>query len=302
MFDHLKTWINAEMVPWNQAKVSMLSHGFSRGSAIFEVFGIHPGPRGPLAFRMDKHLDRMFRSAELLGMEIGPSRREIEAGVVETVRENGIQRGLVKMMAYWGEEAVIALVLDSKLDVAICTIPEFEDLGLDRTDPIDACFSKWRKPRPDMVPSEAKACANYLNGMLARKDAMDRGYNLGILLTADGYVAEGSIESVFMVEDGVIRTPARGNILGSITRQSILEAAPKCGLSLREEQITPQQLADADEIFTSHSGIKVLPVKRIEDRDMGPVPGPVTARAMQMMQDILSLRDGRFKHWFQPLF
>lgn len=300
MFDHLKIWMNGQMVPWKEANVHVLSHGLSRGSAIFEVFGIHPGPEGPLAFRMDKHLDRLFRSAELLGMEMAYTPEQIAAAVAESVKVNQISRGLIKIMAFYGEQAVIALVLDSKLDLAICGIPEQEDLGLDRAVPIDVCFSKWRKIHNAATPVEAKACANYLNGMLARKDAVSRGYDLGVLLTTDGYVAEGSIESVFMVKNGVLKTSPRGNILLSITRDSILEAAPVIGIEVRQEPLMPQDLMAADEIFTGHSGIKVLPVKRIEERTLE-APGPVTVKMAQAIDDICNLRDERFRHWFQPV-
>jgi branched-chain amino acid aminotransferase len=302
MFNNLKVWRNGSMIPWNSATVPILSHGFSRGSAIFEIFGIHPGTDGAYAFRMDKHLDRLFRTAELLGMRIGPSRVALEEAVAQTVRENGIRRGLVKMMAYWGEVAVISLLLDAKLDVAIFGIPDFKDLGLDQCNPIDVCFSNWRKIRPDMIPSEAKACANYLSGYLARKDAKDRGYNLGILLNDRGEVAEGSTESVFMVKDGVLKTPPMGNILGSITRMSILQAAHSYDIQVSEERITPEMLLNADEIFTCHTGIKVWPVKRLEERHMVPAPGPMTTGIMEMIQAILSMKDKRFASWFQPMF
>ncbi len=301
MFKDLKIWVNGKLISWDQATVHVLSHGFSRASAIFDVFGIHPGPSGPVAFRMDKHLERLFNSAKLLGMEMAYTKDEIAKAVAEVVKANRIKRGLVKIMAYYGEEALISLVLDSKLDLAICAVPATDDLGLDKADPIDICFSKWKKIHPDTVPVEAKACSNYLNGMLARRDAMKRGFDVGILLTTDGYVAEGSIESIFMVKDGVLKTPALGNILSSITRTSIIEAARAIGIDTLEKQITPEELMNADEIFTSHTGIKVLPVKRIEERKLDEVPGPITGRLIQLMNDICSFREERFLEWLQPL-
>jgi len=301
MFDHLQVWMNGKMVPWGQANVHVLSHGFSRGSAIFDVLGIHPGPNGPAAFRMDKHLDRLFRSAELLGMKMAYTKEEVAKAVSGSVKVNNISRGLIKILAYYGEEAIIDLVLDSKLDLAICGIPATDDLGLDQAEPIDICFSKWRKIHPATVPVEAKACSNYLNGMLSRKDAVERGFDLGITLTTDGYVAEGAIESVFMVKDGVLKTPPLGNILSSVTRMSILEATPAIGIKTSEEQITPEDLIAADEIFVCHTGIKVLPVKRIEDRMLSEVPGPVSSRISSLMEDICNSRDERFKHWLQPV-
>jgi len=293
--------MNGKMVPWGQANVHIMSHGFSRGSAIFDVFGIHPSPKGPVAFRMDKHLDRLFRSAELLGMEMAYNKDEVRIAVGECVKANNISRGLIKILAYYGEEAIISLVLDSKLDLAICAIPETDDLKLDRADPIDICFARWRKIHPATVPVEAKACSNYLNGMLARKDAVSRGYDIGITLTVGGYVAEGSIESIFMVKDGVVKTPPLGNILQSVTRMSILEAVPAIGIKVKEEQIMPQDLLAADEIFVCHTGIKVLPVRRIEDRTLAHAPGPVSSKIAKLMDDICNGRDERFKDWLQPV-
>ena len=120
------------------------------------------------------------------------------------------------MLAYWGEEAIINLVLDSKLDLAIFTIPKREELNLDKPSPLSACVSKWRKIHPSTVPVAAKACSNYLNGYLVRRDANKRGFDLGIALDTDGFLAEGSIESVFIVKDGVLKTPPLGKILSSI--------------------------------------------------------------------------------------
>ncbi len=301
MFENLKVWMNGKLVPWNNANVHLLSHGFSRASAIFDVFGIHPSPDGPVAFRMDKHLERFFRSAELLGMEIMYDKNQITEAVAECVKANNIKRGLIKILGYYSEEAIISLVLDSKLDVAIFAIPESDEIGLDSAEPISICFSDWRKIHPATVPVEAKACSNYLNGMLARKSAKQRGYDVGIFLTTDGYVAEGSIESLFMVKDGILKTSKLGNILRSITRMTILELAPKIGIETKETDIMPQELLAADEIFLSHTGIKVGPVNRIEDRTLSPVPGEITKKLQQALNDIITFKDERFKDWLQPI-
>ena len=289
------------MIPWQSANVHILSHGFSRGSAIFDVFGIYPGPKGPAAFRMDKHMDRLFKSAELLGMEMSYTKEQIIDAVTQSVKANNIKRGLIKILAYYGEEAVISLILDSKLDLAIFGIPETDDMGLDQAKPIEICFTKWRKIHPATIPVQAKACSNYLNGMLARKDAVSRGFNVGILLTTDGYVAEGSIESIFMVKDNVLKTPPLGNILSSVTRMSMLEAAPAIGIKTLEEQISPEELMGADEIFVCRTGVKVLPVRKIEERVMDVAPGPVTLELSQLMSDIYHFRNDRFSHWLQAV-
>ncbi|MGD9239692.1 MAG: aminotransferase class IV [Desulfobacterales bacterium] len=300
MSSESKVWFNGELIPWEKATAPLLSHGFSRASAIFEVFGIHVGPDGPVAFRLDKHLQRLMKSVELLEMEMAYSTKEIVTAVAETVKANNMGRGLIKMLAYWGEEAVIQMVLDSKLDLAIFAIPDSEELGLDNTRPISACLSKWRKIHPQSVPVVAKACSHYLNGYLVRKDANKRGFDMGLTMGTDGFLAEGSIESVFLVKDGVLKTPPLGRILSSITRMSILEAAPKIDIPTSEAPILPEELYTADEIFTSHSGIKVCPVARFEDRNLQ-APGPITDQFIKLMDDITHLRDDRFKDWFMPL-
>ena len=295
-----KVWLNGKLIPWQEATVPLLSHGFSRGSAIFEVFGTYVGPQGTMAFRMDEHLKRLKKSAELLGMELAFSTEALVEAVKTTVRENQVGRGLVKMLAYWGEEAVIQLVLNTPLDVAIFTIPDSPELGLDNVKPVSACISKWRKIHPETVPVEAKSCSNYLNAFLARKDAASRGYNIGIMLGTDGFLAEGSIESVFLVKNGVLMTPPLGRVLSSITRMSILQAAPSIGISTLETALRPEDLFTADEIFVSHSGTRILPIARFEDRPLH-APGPVTGKLMGLMERIFSFSEARFRDWFFPM-
>jgi branched-chain amino acid aminotransferase len=295
-----KVWLNGNLVPWSEATVPLLSHGFSRGSAFFEVFGVHVGPEGRMAFRMNQHLKRLMGSAELLEMKLAYSTEEIIAAVKATVAANNLGRGLIKILAYWGEEAIIKLVLDTKLDLAVFAIPNSEELKLDQASAISACVSKWRKIHPETVPVAAKACSNYLNGYMVRRDANKRGFDIGITLGTDGFLAEGSIESVFIVKDGVLKTPPLGRILSSITRMSILEAVPEIGIPAWEGPITADELFEADEIFTCHTGIKVEPVVRLDSREFE-APGPVTSQVSRLMNDIIQFKDERFMEWFQPL-
>jgi branched-chain amino acid aminotransferase len=300
MNNDLQVWFNGKLIPRHAATVPILSHGFSRGSAIFDVLGIHPGPQGPMAFRLDDHLKRFMKSAELLGMELAYSSEEITEAIKAAVKANSLGRGIIKIVAFWGEESIIQLVLDSKLDVAVFAIPESEELVLDKKQTLSACLSKWRKLHPETVPVGAKACANYLNGYLARKDAVSRGYDIGILLGTDGFLAEGSTESVFIVKEGVLMTPPLGRILASITRLSILQAVPEIGIPIVERPITVDELFAADEIFTVHTGTKIEAVARFEDRQLE-APGPVTRRVLHLIDDIMQFKDERFMNWFQPL-
>jgi branched-chain amino acid aminotransferase len=293
-------WLNGKLIPRREATVPILSHGFSRASAIFDILGVHVGPQGPVAFRLDDHLKRLMKSAELLEMELAYSTAEITEAVRATVKANSLGRGIIKIMAFWSEEAVIQLVLDSKLDVAIFAVPHGEEVVLDKQQTLSACLSKWRKLHPETVPVGAKACANYLNGYLARKDAASRGFDIAILLGTDGFLAEGAAESVFIVKDGALLTPPLGRVLSSITRLSILQAVPEIGIPIVERPITAAELLAADEMFTVHTGTKVEAVARFEDRQLE-APGPITQRVMNLMNDIMQFKNERFMHWFQPL-
>ncbi len=299
MFENLKVWINGSFVNWNEANVHLLSHSFSRASAIFDVMGFHETPKGTAIFRVDKYIDRFFRSAELLYMKIPYSKEEIKEAIKESIRANNLKMGLVKIMGYYSEQAIVSLVLDDPIDVAIFVIPEIDDPELNKTELLKICFSSWRKIHPKTVPVEAKACSNYLNGALIRREAMKRGFDLGISLTTEGYVAEGSIESVFMVKDGILKTPKTGNILLSITRMSVLEVAQSIGIETREEDLLPSDFMQADEIFTSHTGIKVNPVKQIESRLLNPVPGEITKKLSKAFNDILNLKNENFLNWLE---
>lgn len=301
MSDERVVWMNGALVPWAQATVPILSHGFSRGSAIFDTFGVHVDPEGEaVAFRMDAHLARLLRSAELLGMELKYTAPELAAAVAELVRVEQPGRGLIKIIAYWGEEAVVSMVPTAKLDVAIFAVPRGDGLHLDEPAPISVCVTSWRKLHPETVAVEAKACGNYLNGYLVRKEAIDRGFDVGIMLGTDGLLAEGSTESVFLVNDGVLQTPREGRVLQSISRMSILEMAPTIGIETRQTDLTAADLAAADEIFTSHSGVKVHPVDRCDERRLA-APGPVTARLIELVDDVLQFRAPAFAHYFQSL-
>ncbi|MCB2147330.1 MAG: aminotransferase class IV [Deltaproteobacteria bacterium] len=295
-----QVWSNGELIPFVEAKVHMLSHGFSRGSAVFEVFGVHLSPNGPQAFRMDEHLKRLVRTCDLLGMHLAHSPSEIAEAVKQTVTANTMANGYIKVMAYYSEISLGNLVPEGNLDLAIFALEAGSDLGLDSNKTVSACISKWCKLHPRSVPPMAKACANYLNGFLARQDARQRGYDIGILLDTHGFVGEGAMESVFIVKEGVLKTPPLGRVLSSITRMSIIELARVSDMKVLETPILPDELSSADEIFFSATPFKVLPVNRLDNVQFD-APGPISIRLAELMSDVTTCKDDRFTNWFQPL-
>jgi branched-chain amino acid aminotransferase len=288
------------MIPWKDATIHLMSHSLTRGSAIFEVLAVYSTPRGPAAFRLAEHCDRLRRSAELLGMELAQSKEEIMRAVVQTVKANRTGEGFVKIMGYFPEETFSISFSNPRLELSVFAIPA-EEYRKHKTSSITVCLSPWRKLHPETVPVEAKVAANYLNGMMARQDAARRGFDLGILLDTHGFLGEGSTESVFIVKDGILLTSPLGLILSSISRRSILEAAPLAGIQAAERPIRREELLGADEIFTSSTSRRVMPVSRLEDRALGEVPGPVSRRLAALMEAICKGRDDRYRHWLLPV-
>ena len=299
MSNKLKAWINGELVHWDQATVHIMSHSFTRGSAVFEVISFHETSNGTAVFRLDEHLKRLQRTTELMNMELSHSAPEIEHAVMETIKANDLRNGFIKIIGYYGAPSFTLLPQQEKLDLSIFTIDEA--LSKESKQHVSACFCRWRKLDPNTVPVEAKVAGNYINGMLALQDAMSRGFDMGILLDINGFVAESGTESVFWVEGDVIKTPPLGMILQSISRLSILQAATITGLKAVEEKVKPEKFMRADEIFFASTSCKILPVTRIDDRVFKNTPGPMSKELAGLMSDICTGKDDRFHNWLFPV-
>lgn len=304
MLEERTVYINGDFVRWSDATVHMMSHSFGRGTAIFEVMSVHDAESGPSVFRLDEHISRLFRTAGLLKMNLAVERDALHEACLESVRQNQVQKGFIKVLCYYSAVAFDIFPPDAPLDVAIFVVDPAEDLGgihFPFEKGAAACFSRWRKLDPQTVPIEAKASANYLNGIMARVEARERGYDNVIMLDTQGFVAEGSTESVFMVEGGRLFTPCAGTVLLSITRLSLLQIARALDLEVSECRIPPERLMGAAEILLAGTPNKVLPVRKLEDRDISGTPGPITQRLSALMMEITSGRSEQFKQWLFPV-
>lgn len=304
MLQNRLVYLNGDFVEWDRATVHIMSHSLARGSAIFEVISLHKTDQGPVVFRLDEHIHRLFKSAQLLSMELPLSKEATHEAVLATVRQNRLEQGMIKVVCYYHEVAFDISPPKAPLRMCIVALDPAQDLSgiaLFSVKSWSACISPWKKLHPDMVPIEAKVAANYLNGMMARLDAKRRGFDMGILLDAEGFVAEGSVESVFWLSGGVLTSPALGTILQGITRKSVLEAAKRIGLKTAEGRRPPGDLIKADEIFVSCSPEKIMPIHKIEDRALKEVPGPITVKLQALFEEICSGRDPRFTEWLFPV-
>ncbi len=301
MFKERLMYVKGKLVPWEEATVHLMSHSFCRGSAIFEVMKLHKTDKGRAIFRLDAHLSRLARTASLLGMDLPTDDEGFTQAIFQTIRGNEVENGYVKLICYYGNVAVKVMPNQESMDVCVAVVDPEKDLeGEEATSGetnLVITFCKTRKLHPETIPIEAKAAANYLNGMLSRIEARERGADVGIMLDTQGFVAEGSTESIFMVNDGILYTPSEGTVLKSISRKSVLELAPALGIETIEKRISPEFLMEADEIFLSSTGGRVQPVRKIDDRDLPVVPGPVSKRLMEAFEAIYQDKEPRFSHW-----
>jgi len=302
MPDNRIVWINGRLIPWEEATVHLMSHSIGRGSAIFEVVGFHDTDMGSAIFRMDEHIKRLFKTAELLSMELPFSPDDLYHAITSTVRRNNLREGFIKIIGYYPQIAFEILPPQKKLDLGIFVIgPGDEPVDLHCTTGTTLCISKWFKLDSRSVPIEAKVAANYLNGMMARMEARQRGYDFAVMLDANGCLTEGGTESIFLVNNHILMTPAPGTVLRSITRKSLLEVAKREGIETCEGKLHNGLLIDTDEIFLSGTPEKLLPVRQVEERTVENTPGPVTRRLSGVMDAILKGRDDRFTHWLFPV-
>jgi branched-chain amino acid aminotransferase len=297
-------FIDGSWVPWDQAKVHIMSHSFARGSGIFEVLSFHETSGGPAVFRLDEHLDRLFRSARFLEMEIPLTKDALSETVCEAVRKNRLSSGAIKVMCYYPQCAFDILPPTGQLSTAVFVVDP--EIDLDSVPPVyekgvSLCVSGWLKLDPATVPTEAKVAANYLNGMMAALEAVRRGYDKAVMKDRSDAIAESGTSSVFIVKDGALLTPSPGNILRSITRKSVLPIAEACGVETVEARISMQMCMEADEMFMSSTNGKILPVNRFEEIRLPGAEGPVTGRLWSRFQSILSGKDPAFSNWLFPV-
>lgn len=304
MLENRKVWTLKGYVPWQEATVHLMSHSVSRGSTIFEVLSVHATSRGAAVFRLDRHVERFFNTAKLLQMELPFDPSALTRAIIETVHQNGIVEGMVKVVGYYEVPEFGILPPSESLQVAVVVVDPQEDLG-GLAFPFDtgtsACIASWRKLDPSTVPIQAKAAANYLNGMVARQESMQRGFESVILLDTQDFIAEGPTESIFLVQDNELHAPVLGTVLDSITRKSILTVAIDMGIAVRQQRLPKSMLFEADEIFFSGTPNKILPIRTIEDRAMSCVPGPLTQRLSLAMAQITAGKDPRYQNWLFPI-
>src|SRR5437016_5174259 len=277
-----KIWMNGELVAWDEARIHVGTHGLHYGSGVFEGIRAYETPQGTAVFRLTDHLKRLENSAKLLGMDLRFSVEDLWAASHELIAVNGLPECYLRPIAFFGYGELGVSSVGNPVDVAIMSWPWGAYLGEDgQQNGIRAKVSSWQRVGPNVIPHVAKATGVYLNSMLAVGEANRAGYDEAILLTAEGTVADGSGESIFVVRDGVIYTPdLAASILVGITRDSVIQIAQDLGHRVVEKPIIRTDLYLADEVFMVGTAAEVTPIREVDDHVVGP-PGPVTVEIQQ---------------------
>jgi branched-chain amino acid aminotransferase len=292
-----KIWINGELVDWADAKVHVAVHGLHYGSGVFEGIRCYDTPKGPAVFRLHDHLVRLQNSAKVLYMDLPYTLEEMRSATHDLIRANGLASCYLRPIAFYGYGELGVATTGNPVEVAIVSFPWGAYLGEEsQTRGITAKISSWNRIGPNVTPHVAKATGIYLNSMLATTEARRAGYDEAIMLSQDGYVADGPGENIFVVRDGRILTPPLAmSILPGITRDTIIQIAQDLGYPVEETFLIRTDLYLADEVFMVGTATEVAPVRAVDDREVG--VGPVTRELQQAYSDTVNGRSERWSHW-----
>jgi branched-chain amino acid aminotransferase len=294
-----KIWMNGELVDWADARVHVGTHGLHYGSGVFEGIRAYETPKGTAVFRLTDHLQRLQNSAKLLYMELPYSIEELRAACMELIGVNGLPECYLRPIAFYGYGELGVAAAANPIDVAIMSWPWGAYLGEEGLKAgIRAKISSWQRVGPNVIPHTSKATGIYLNSMLAVTEANRAGYDEAILLTGEGFVADGSGENVFIVKDGTIYTPdLSASILPGVTRDTIIQIAQDLGYRVIEKNLHRADLILADEAFMSGTAAEVTPLRSVDDHEIG--VGAITLEVQDAYLDTVRGRSERWVHWLE---
>jgi branched-chain amino acid aminotransferase len=294
-----KIWMNGELVDWADAKIHVASHGLHYGSGVFEGIRAYETPRGTAVFRLRDHMQRFHDSARLLYMDLPFTKEELGTACLELIGANALPECYLRPIAFYGYGELGVSARGNPIDVAIMSWPWGAYLGEQAVKAgIRVKISTWQRVGPNVIPHVSKATGIYLNSMLAVMEANRGGYDEAILLTSDGFVADGSGENVFVVKDGTIFTPDLStSILPGITRDTMIQIAQDLGYTVIEKNLIRTDLFLADEVFMTGTAAEITPINSIDDVEIG--VGPVTLELQEAYMDTVRGRSERWSHWLE---
>jgi branched-chain amino acid aminotransferase len=292
-------WYDGKLVDWRSATTHVLSHTLHYGMGVFEGVRAYQTEQGPAIFRLQEHTDRLFRSAHILGMKMPFDKETIKQAQLAAVRENKLESGYIRPMAFYGPEAmgISAKTLSTHVIVAAWTWGAYMGDEAIRNG-IRVKTSSFSRHHVNITMCKAKANGNYMNSILAHQEAAQDGYDEALLLDVDGFVAEGSGENIFIVRNGKLITPDLTSALEGITRDTIVQLAGELGIQVVEKRITRDEVYSADEAFFTGTAAEVTPIRELDNRAIGSgTRGPITQQLQALYFDVVKGKSAKHQHW-----
>ncbi len=287
-------WLDGKFVSFDKAQIHLLNHSLHYGSAAFEGERFYLTSRGSAIFRLPEHTERLFSSAKAIGIKIPYTKEQIIRVTRKLIRKNKLTEGYIRPIAFYGAKMGL-FPGGSPVHVAIAAWPWGAYLG---EKPIKVRMSPIMRSHPDSVFPYAKISGYYANSIFATREAREAGFDEALLLDANGFVAEGPGENIFMVKQGILYTPMPGSILPGITRASIIQIAGNMGIRVKEKKIKPHELRQADELFFTGTAAEVTPIGMIDSKKIGNGGvGPVTHMLKEQYLRAVRGEDPKYYRW-----
>ncbi len=299
-----KIWMDGELIPWDEARVHILTHTLHYGLGVFEGIRCYHCHDGSSAiFRLTEHVDRLFDSAKIADLQLPFSKEEIGEGCKDTLRANSLKEGYIRPIAFVSEGVMGVNPVDNPIRVAIITWPWGAYLGDEALEKgIRVKTSSFTRHHVNVMMTKAKICGNYVNSVLAKREVIKMGYDEALMLDTEGYVSEASGENIFMVKDGIIKTTPLTSILSGITRDSVIQIARAKGWPVVEERFTRDELYAAHEAFFTGTAAEVTPIREVDDRPIGAGGiGPLTKAIQAAFFDVVKGKLDEYRHWLAYL-
>lgn len=294
-----KIWFDGKIVDYTDVSVPLLTHSLQYGSGIFEGIRAYDSNGTPAIFRLREHMVRFIHSAKIYRMNMKFSAEELSKAVIEVVKANGFSSCYIRPFAYFNDDSVSLSTHDKPVSVAIIAVPFGQYFGDKIEKGISCKVSSWRRINSDILPILAKASGNYLNSVVAMGEAQAAGYDEAILLTKNGYLAEGPGENLFLVKNGKLVTPGlESDVLFGITRFSLIEVAKAMGIEVEERQIHRDELHTCDEAFFCGTAAEVTPIVNVDGLPVGNgKPGELTGRIGDKFRAIVTGKVPEYSSW-----
>ncbi|MEM7413238.1 MAG: branched-chain amino acid transaminase [Myxococcota bacterium] len=295
-----KIWLDGAFVDWDAANVHILTHTLHYGLGVFEGIRCYRTTDGRSAvFRLEEHVRRLFDSARINLMDVPFDAATVEAACLETLRQNDLPEGYLRPLVFVGDGEMGLNPGNNDIRVAVIAWAwgkYLGDEGVERG--IRAKVSTFSRHHVNSKMTKGKTCGDYVNSILAKREALLDGYDEAIMLDPQGLVSEASGENIFVVRDGVMATPTLHSVLGGITRATVLDLARDHGVPIEERQITRDELYTADEVFLTGTAAEVTPIREIDRRTIGAGGrGPVTETLQKAFFDVVAGSQAKYQDW-----